>query len=54
MSEDAVTDLLEFSFHFRDVLFCVRRLQLFVLLSFVVCNFQPSLLAISAADWASF
>ena len=30
-SEDAITDLLEFSFHFRDVLPGVRRLLLVAL-----------------------
>ena len=38
-SEDVFTDLLEFSFHFRDVFFRVPRLLLFVLFSFVVCKF---------------
>ena len=52
-SEDAITDLLEFSFHFRDVFLRVRRLLLVVLLS-SFCEVCASLSAISAADWASF
>ena len=37
-SEGVITDLLEFSFHFRDVFLRVRCLLLVVLLSFFVCN----------------
>ena len=52
-SEDAIIDLLEFSFHFRDVFLRVRRVLLVVLLS-LLCAICSSLSAISAADWASF
>ena len=52
-SEDAFTDLLEFSFHFRDVFLRVRRLLLVVLLS-LLCAICSSLSAISAAGSASF
>ena len=52
-SEDAIIDLLEFSFHFRDVYLRVRRVLLVVLLS-LLCAICSSLSAISAADWASF
>ena len=48
-SEDVITNLLEFSFHFRDVCLRVRRVLLVVLLPLcgAVCS---SLSAISAAD----
>ena len=52
-SEDVITNLLEFSFHFRDVFLRVRRVLLVVLLS-SLCASWSSLLAISDADWASF
>ena len=48
-SEDAITDLLEFSFHFRDVFPRVRCLLLVVLLS-LLCAIYSSLSATSAAD----
>ena len=48
-SEDAFADLLEFSFHFRDVFLHVRRLLLVVLLS-LLCAICSSLSATSAAD----
>ena len=48
-SEDAFTDLLEFSFHFRDVFLRVRRLLPVVLLS-LLCAICSSLSATSAAD----
>ena len=47
-SEDAITDLLEFGFHFRDVFLRVRRLLLFVLLSLLSAIYS-SLSATSAA-----
>ena len=47
-SEDAIIDLLEFSFHFRDVFLRVRRRLLDVLLS--LCAICSSLSATSAAD----
>ena len=47
-SEDAIIDLLEFSFHFRDVFLRVRRPLLVVLLS--LCAICSSLSATSAAD----
>ena len=47
-SED-ITNLLEFSFHFRDVFLRVRLLLLIVLLS-LLCAVCSSLSAISAAD----
>ena len=40
-SEDAFTDLLEFSFNFRDVFLRVRRLLLVVLLSLCFVQFVP-------------
>ena len=52
-SEDAITYLLEFSFHFRDVFHRVRRLVLVALLS-LLCAICSSLSATSAADRASF
>ena len=52
-SEDVITNLLEFSFHFRDVSLRVRRVLLVVLLS-LLCAICSSLSAVSAADWASF
>ena len=48
-SEDVTTNLLEFSFHFRDVFLRVRRLLLDDLLS-LLCAICSSLSAISAAD----
>ena len=52
-SEDAITHLLEFSFHFRDVFLRVRRLLLVVLLS-LLCAICSSLSVTSTADWVSF
>ena len=48
-SEDVITNLLEFCFHFRDVFLRVRRLLLVVLLS-LLCASCSSLSAILAAD----
>ena len=48
-SENVITDLLEFSFHFRDVFLRVQRLLLVVLLS-LLCAICSSLSAISPAD----
>ena len=48
-SEVVSTDLLEFSFHFRDVFLRVRRLLLVVLLS-LLCAICSSLSVTSAAD----
>ena len=48
-SEDAITDPLEFSFHFRDLFVRVRRLLLVALLS-LACAICFSLSATSAAD----
>ena len=47
-SEDAITDLLEFSFHFRDVFLRVRRLLLVVLLCLL--SRQPSILVLLLCD----
>ena len=52
-SEDVITNLLEASFHFRDVFLPVRRVMLVVLLS-LLCAMSFSLSATSAADGASF
>ena len=46
-SEDVITYLVKFSFHFRDVFLRVRRLLLVVLLS-GLCVICSSLSAISA------
>ena len=48
-SEDAITNLVEFSFHFRDVLSRARRLLLVALLS-LLCAICSSLSATSAVD----
>ena len=48
-SKDVITDLLEFSFHFRDVFLRVRLLPIVVLLS-LLCATCSSLSAVSAAD----
>ena len=51
-SKDALMDILESSFHFRDVFLQKRRVLLVVLLSLLsaICS---CLAAISAAEWAS-
>ena len=46
-SEDVITDLLEFSFHFRDVFLRIRLLPIVVLLFFVVCNLFLSVSSLS-------
>ena len=52
-SEDITTNLLEFSFHFRDVFLRVRRRLLGFLLP-LLCAICSSRSAIFATDWAYF